>query len=85
MGKKAFMTPESAMETFIKCKKENSEIPESVYESLRNYKNWPENSLKGLLNSSAYYPDILVDPDMEQGILKQLGEFKSRIVPARIF
>lgn len=85
MGKRAFMTPESAMETFIRCKKENKDIPEGVLESLRNYKSWSENSLKGLLNASAYYPDILVDPDMEQGIMKQIQVFKDRIVPARIF
>jgi hypothetical protein len=26
MGKKAFVTPENAVETFIKCKKENKEV-----------------------------------------------------------
>ena len=85
MGKKAFVTPDNAVETFINCKKENKEIPESVYESLKNYKTWSENSLKGLLNTSAYYPDILIEENMEQGILAQIQKFKDRIVPSRIF
>jgi hypothetical protein len=85
MGKKAFVTPENAVETFIKCKKENKEVPESVFESLRNYKTWSENSLKGLLNASAYYPDILFEENMEQGILAHIQKFKDRIVPSRIF
>lgn len=85
MGKKAYMTPESAMESFIKCKKENREIPEAVFDSLRNFHTWSENSLKGLLNASAYYPDILIEPDMEQAVLKLIEGFKSRVVPSRIF
>ena len=85
MGMKAFMTPESAIETFIKCKKENSQIPEAVIESLKNYKNWSENSLKGLLNASAFYPDLLIEANMEDNIKKQIEVFKSRIVPSRIF
>jgi hypothetical protein len=85
MGMKAYMTPESAIETFIRCKKENTEVPEAVFESFRNYKKWSENSLKGLLNASAYYPDILIDSTMEEGINHQIAEFKKRVVPARIF
>jgi hypothetical protein len=84
MGMKAYMTPESAVETFIKCKKENTAVPESVYESFKNYKKWSENSLKGLLNASAYYPDI-IDATMEEGINNQIAEFKKRVVPSRIF
>lgn len=78
---KKIMTAESAIDTFIKCKKEGKETPDGVIESLRNYRKWRESSLKGLLNASAYFPEILIEPDMEQNILKLIEDFKKRLVP----
>ncbi len=82
---KKMITPETAMETFMKCKRENAEVPAEVLESLRNYKKWDENSLKGLLNASAYFPDILIEEGMEAKINQILADFKKRIVPRVIF
>ena len=54
---KYLLSPEAAIDTFIKSKKENKDVPENVLESLRNYKKWGQNSLTGLLNASAYFPE----------------------------
>lgn len=79
------MTPETAITTFINCKKQNQEIPTEVIECIRGYKKWKENSLIALLNASGYYPDILLETDMEENINKLLEEYKKRIIPRVIF
>ena len=81
---KLTLTPETAIETFIKGKKENSSIPEEVYQTFKNYKKWNENALKGIINASAYYPEILTEENMEENIFKLLAEFKKREVE-RVF
>jgi len=73
---KYLISPESAIDTFIKCRKENTPIPDNVIESIRNYKRWGQNSLTGLLNASAYFPEILIEENMEENIYKLLAEFK---------
>jgi hypothetical protein len=73
---KYLISPEAAIDAFIKAKKENKPVPENAMESLRNYKNWGQNSLTGLLNSSAYFPEILIEDKMEETIYKLLSEFK---------
>ncbi len=73
---KYLLSPEAAIDTFIKSKKENKDVPENVLESLRNYKKWGQNSLTGLLNASAYFPEILIEEKMEENIYKLLAEFK---------
>lgn len=73
---KYLLSPETAIDTFIKCKKENKPVPDNVTESLRNYKRWGQNSLTGLLNASAYFPEILIEANMEENIYKLLAEFK---------
>lgn len=78
---KQFMTAESAIDTFIKCKKEGKEIPQAVFESLRNYRKWKESSLQGLINASAYFPEIFIEAGMEENTEKLLEDFKKRIVP----
>ncbi len=78
------LTPETAIETFIKSKKENSSIPESVFQTFKTYKKWNENALKGIINASAYYPEILTEENMEENIFKVLAEFKKREVD-RVF
>jgi predicted transcriptional regulator len=77
---KYYLSPETAIDTFIKSKKENKDVPEKVLESLRNYKKWEQNSLIGLLNASAYFPEILIEEKMEEQIYKLLAEFKKSIV-----
>ena len=77
---KYYMSAESAIESFIKCRQENKEIPKEVLESIKNYKRWREPSLHGLLNASAYYPEILVEKDMEENIKKLLDKFQKSIV-----
>ncbi|MCX7997467.1 MAG: hypothetical protein N3A69_00760 [Leptospiraceae bacterium] len=79
------MTPEKAVQTFIDCKKNNTPIPNEVFDTLKTYKTWKENSLIGLLNASGYYPDILIEEDMEENIKKLLEEYKKRIIPRVIF
>lgn len=79
------MTPETAVQTFINCKKENKPIPQEVLDTIRTYKTWKENSLIGLLNASGYYPDILIEENMEENIKTLLAEYKKRIVPRVIF
>ncbi len=73
-------TPEKAIMTFVNCKKEGKEIPTDVLESIRNYRKWGENSLIGLLNTSAYYPEIFFEENMENTINALLKKFKDRIV-----
>lgn len=80
---KVSLTPETAINTFVKCKKEGKQIPEEVLESIKGYKKWGENQLKGLLNASAYYPEILLENGMEDTILQLLKKFKERIVPTK--
>ncbi|MCB1143531.1 MAG: hypothetical protein H7A24_11415 [Leptospiraceae bacterium] len=75
------MTPESAVQKFIDSKKNQTEVSEEVFETLRDFEKWEENSLIGLLNASAYYPDIYIVEDMEKKILARLEHFKKRIVP----
>lgn len=78
------LTPESAIDSFVKCKKENSSVPNEVFETFKNYKKWNENALKGIINASAYYPEILTEENMEENIFKILAEFKKREVE-RVF
>jgi hypothetical protein len=73
---KYLLSPEAAVDSFIKSKKENKQVPDNVMESLRNYKRWGQNSLTGLLNASAYFPEILIEEKMEENIYKLLAEFK---------
>ncbi len=73
---KYLLSPENAIDTFIKSKKENKQVPDNVLESLRNYKKWGQNSLTGLLNASAYFPEILIEEKMEESIYKLLSQFK---------
>ena len=82
---KQLMTPETAIQTFMNCQKEGKQIPETVMESLHNYRNWGENQLIGLLNASAYFPDLLFEAGMEDTIQTLLKKFQDRIVPSRIF
>lgn len=77
---KYFLSPETAIDTFIKSKKENLQVPEKVLESIRNYKKWGQSSLTGLLNASAYFPEILIEEKMEENIYKLLAESKKAIV-----
>jgi hypothetical protein len=85
MGFKRKMTPESAVQTFIDCKKNQTEIPDEVSALLKDLSGWSENSLKGLLNASAYYPDILDSPNREKEILSKIEDFKKRIVPVKFY
>lgn len=64
----------------MKCKRENEEVPKEVIDSLKNYKKWREPSLIGLLNASAYFPEILIEEGMEENIHKLLEKFKKSIV-----
>ena len=73
---KYLLSPEAAIDTFIKSKKEKKDVPENVLESIRNYKKWGQSSLTGLLNASAYFPEILLEEKMEENIYKLLAEFK---------
>lgn len=73
---KYLLSPEAAIDTFVRSKKENKDVPENVLESLRNYKKWGSSSLNGLLNASAYFPEILIEENMEENIYKLLAEFK---------
>lgn len=82
---KNIMTAEAAMDAFINCKKTNTEVPKEVMEAIRNYPKWQENSLIGLLNASAYFPDILFEDGMEEKINKLLDDYKKKIVPRVIF
>jgi hypothetical protein len=77
---KQSITPESAMRAFVNCKKEGKDIPADVLESIKNYRKWGENSLIGLLNTSAYYPEIFLEENMEATINALLKKFKDRIV-----
>ncbi|MCB1189189.1 MAG: hypothetical protein H7A23_04065 [Leptospiraceae bacterium] len=77
---KYFISAESAIDNFIKCKKEGKEVSKEVIESIKNYKKWREPSLIGLLNASAYYPEILLEKDMEAEITKLLEKFQKSIV-----
>ena len=77
---KAIITPESAIDSYIKCKKEGKEISQDILDTILNYRKWHESALKGLINASGFYPDILLEPDMEENIYKILAEFKSREV-----
>ncbi|MDX1958242.1 MAG: hypothetical protein SFU98_06695 [Leptospiraceae bacterium] len=85
MALKSRMTPEAAIEAFIRCAQNSEELPQEVADSIGNYRNWGENQLKGLLNASAYYPELLYEENMEKTILELLEGFKKRIVPMRIF
>lgn len=73
---KYLLSPEAAVDSFIRAKKENKPVPDNVMESLRNYKKWGQNSLTGLLNASAYFPEILIEDKMEETIYKLLSDFK---------
>ncbi len=73
---KYLLSPEAAVDSFIRAKKENKPVPDNVMESLRNYKKWGQNSLTGLLNASAYFPEILIEDKMEETIYKLLADFK---------
>lgn len=74
------MTPTRAVQTFIDAKKAGREIPADCLVALRSYKQWKEHELLAVLNASGYYPDILIEPDMEANIHKRLEWFKSRLV-----
>ncbi|MCB1159448.1 MAG: hypothetical protein H7A25_25255 [Leptospiraceae bacterium] len=78
------MTPESAIAAFIQSEKEGTELPSTALESIQNYQNWGEVALKGLLNTSAYYPKILLEEDMERKIIQLLEGFKARQVERQI-
>ncbi|PJZ24093.1 hypothetical protein CH352_00125 [Leptospira hartskeerlii] len=78
--KNKLLTPIKAIDTFVKCKKEGERIPVLVWDSLRTYQKWNQVELTGLLNASAYFPDILFEKDMEKKIQHRLDEFNSRIV-----
>jgi hypothetical protein len=54
-------------------------------DTIKTYKTWKENSLIGLLNASGYYPDILIEENMEENIKQLLEEYKKRIIPRVIF
>ena len=73
---KYLLSPEAAVDSFIRAKKENKPVPDNVMESLRNYKKVGQNSLTGLLNASAYFPEILIEDKMEETIYKLLSDFK---------
>lgn len=82
---KHILTAEAAIDAFVKCKKANTEVPKEVLESIRKYRKWQENALIGLLNASAYYPEILLEENMEAEIMKLLDEYQKRIIPRVIF
>ncbi|MBK8398677.1 MAG: hypothetical protein IPL26_25945 [Leptospiraceae bacterium] len=73
---KYLISPEAAIDTFVKSKKENKDVPDNVLESIRNYRKWSPSSLTGILNASAYFPEILLEDNMEENIYKLLAEFK---------
>ncbi len=78
--KNKLLTPIKSVDTFVKCKKEGAPIPVAVWDTLRTYPRWNEVELTGLLNASAYFPDIFFEKNMEKKIQTILDEFKSRIV-----
>jgi hypothetical protein len=80
---KILLTPETAIDSFVKLRKTNSEIPVAIYESIRGYKKWNENALKGLINASGYFPEILFEEDMEKNIYVLLSDIKKREVPSK--
>jgi hypothetical protein len=83
MAFKQKITAETAIESFIRCKKNNEVVPNDVLDSIKGYSNWSENQLKGILNASAYFPEILTEENMEANILKLIENEKKRIIPTR--
>jgi len=81
---KFILSPEAAIDAFVKAKKDNHEVPKEVLKALNNYKNWRPDSLKGLLNASGYYPEILIEEDMEKKILILLDRFKKTTAPTAL-
>lgn len=74
---KFFLTAEAAIDAFIKAKKEKKEVPSEVIKALKNYKSWGEGSLKGLINASGFFPEILIEENMEKNILNILAKYKT--------
>ncbi len=75
------MTPTRTVQAFIDAKKENKAPSSEVIQSLKSYRKWNEPELIGLRNASAYYPDIYIEPGMDETIRKLLETIKERIVP----
>ncbi|EPG65210.1 hypothetical protein ACE5IS_06015 [Leptospira wolffii] len=78
--KNKLLTPIKAVDTFVKCKKEGAPVPVAVWDTLRTYSKWNQVELTGLLNASAYYPEILFESGMEKNIAGLLSSFQDRIV-----
>ncbi|EQA34843.1 hypothetical protein LEP1GSC047_1622 [Leptospira inadai serovar Lyme str. 10] len=78
--KNRILTPTKAVETFIKCKKDNAPVPFTVWDTLKTYSTWNQVELTGLINASAYFPDILFEKGMEAKIQSILDRFNKRIV-----
>ncbi|PJZ69944.1 hypothetical protein CH373_13140 [Leptospira perolatii] len=74
------LTPIRAIETFIRCKKEGTQVPFLVWDTIKTYQKWNQIELTGLINASVYYPELLFEPGMEERIAKRMDDFKKRIV-----
>lgn len=75
------LTPTRAVQSFIDCKKDHLDVPETVLETIRSFRKWNEIELLGLKNASAYFPDIYFQEGMEQEITTLIQKFHGRQVP----
>lgn len=78
--KKLPMTPTRAVQTFIDCSQSGKEIPKDALETIRRFKEWSLPELMWLNNSSAYCPEIMLEPGMEEKVRDAIGKIKSRDV-----
>lgn len=83
MSKILYMTPTSAVQSFVDAKKKGIDPPTQALSSIQNYRKWKPYELIGLQNASAYYPDIYFEENMDETIDKILQSFKDREVKHR--
>lgn len=74
------MTPTRAIQSYVDCRKNKEPVSEEILFVLRHYKSFGPNELHWILNVSAYYPEILLEPDMENNIQSLLKGFLAREV-----